>query len=925
MLNIDEADLSVNPNSDRETASGSRDKEHSAANGSRQGHDVKVSPVFRENAEAAIICGWSPIPGRWKPGKNKDGSARPPKDAKRPLHDDWQQFCDRQMTATELAETYRKSPYAQLHLAMGFNDVIGVDRDTDCPLINRICDDILGRSNIARRGNKGRLDIFRVVGDPIPSQKFLGKNESDPKKPGVPIIEFIGHGGNVRMYPSLHPENSAGYISLTPDTIFDTTFEEVPTITVEQVERLRAALAGFMYAKPERPASEQTARIKVKKADCTETDRKRYQAMADKQAEKWMKDLAGQKSPGRSHALYRAICALGVFVHNDFLNQTAIESDAKAACKKNGLWADNGEDDINDTIANGWAHSENDKLPKLEDTPEFKAKQAKRGKKGGNDQGGGQEPPAAAAPSDPTDKPMIRIEPGTLHEMTMSAMQALVDLNVNIFQRGGKLVRPAPVKGIDSKGRSVHTSVLVEVDKVFLRKTLCENIDWFRKDGRVKKGDPWKKADAPKEIAEMIISMTGLWTFRTISGIISTPTLRFDGTILREQGYDPITHLYLESRVTLPPMPAVPTQADAEKALKLLKGLLAEFPFVNAASMSVALSAMLTAIGRGMIDVAPAHGARAPAAGTGKSYLFDIVSAILQGERCPVISVSSDSDGETEKRIIGMAMSGQQLIHLDNVNGTLGGDALCQLIERPTCNLRPLGRSETVQIQNRACVFFNGNNCRVKGDMTRRVVIAELDAKMEKPAEREFRADPVATVLADRPTYIAACMTILRAYQAAGSPKVIKVPMNSFGEWSGIMRSALVWLGCADPCETIQKARDEDPELQRIAAFVAAARPLIGSDKTAKTARDIANLGMKTESGFGMGDYRPVNPDLHNVISEFADRGSAINFRRFGNWLSDIGLKVVDGLRVAVKYDTCRKINTYFIEDMNAGGSYAAA
>ena len=110
--------------------------------------------------------------------------------------------------------------------------------------------------------------------------------------------------------------------------------------------------------------------------------------------------------------------------------------------------------------------------------------------------------------------------------------------------------------------------------------------------------------------------------------------------------------------------------------------------------------------------------------------------------------------------------------------------------------------------------------------MTRRVIIVELDAQMEKPAERAFICDPVAKVKSDRGRYIAACMIILRAYVSAGRPMPeLGAPMNSFGEWSARCGSALVWLGRADRCDTIATAREEDPELQKLAAFIAATKP----------------------------------------------------------------------------------------------------
>ncbi len=246
-----------------------------------------------------------------------------------------------------------------------------------------------------------------------------------------------------------------------------------------------------------------------------------------------------------------------------------------------------------------------------------------------------------------------------------------------------------------------------------------------------------------------------------------------------------------------------------------------------------------------------------------------------------------------------------------------------QLIERPICHLRPLGQSQHVRIENRTIVFFNGNNCRVTGDMTRRVIVAELDARMERPAERVFKSDPVATVLADRGRYIAACMTILRAYLAAGSPKQPGAPMNSFGEWSNTVRAALLWLGQADPCETISAARDEDPELQRLSAFIMAAKDHIGGNQSALPASKIAELATKQVNSSG--DWQPVHPELRAFMQEFTERGSQVNSRRFGRWLGNAKKRVVsvetdsgcfEQMRINSKYDTHKKIETWFVETL---------
>jgi hypothetical protein len=57
----------------------------------------------------------------------------------------------------------------------------------------------------------------------------------------------------------------------------------------------------------------------------------------------------------------------------------------------------------------------------------------------------------------------------------------------------------------------------------------------------------------------------------------------------------------------------------------------------------------------------------------------------------------------------------------------------------------------------------------------------------------------------DRGQYVADA--IMRAYIEAGKPG--KLPkLASFDAWSDSIRSALVWLGCADPCDTMERMRD---------------------------------------------------------------------------------------------------------------------
>ena len=230
---------------------------------------------------------------------------------------------------------------------------------------------------------------------------------------------------------------------------------------------------------------------------------------------------------------------------------------------------------------------------------------------------------------------------------------------------------------------------------------------------------------------------------------------------------------------------------------------------------------LMTPVLRGMMAVAPLHVVTKPAAGTGGSYMRDIAAAIAIGEPCPVFSLTLNNDEENEKRLSSAAHSGQPIIAIDNFTGTLMGDFLCQLIERPMPQVRILGKSEMVTIPNNHCVFANGNNVAIAADMVRRTVQIELDADVENPESRTFTRNPVAEVLADRGKYIAAILTIARAYRVAGMPGKLP-PRLSFEDWSDNVRSALVWLGWPDPDESIKTVRAADPINAKLHGVIAA-------------------------------------------------------------------------------------------------------
>ncbi len=269
------------------------------------------------------------------------------------------------------------------------------------------------------------------------------------------------------------------------------------------------------------------------------------------------------------------------------------------------------------------------------------------------------------------------------------------------------------------------------------------------------------------------------------------------------------------------------------------------------------------------------------------------------------------TEEETEKRLGAALLAGQPLLSIDNVNGELGGDALCQAVERPVIEIRILGRSELVRIEARGTTFFaTGNNLVLVGDMTRRAIVCTLDPMLERPELREYIGNPFVDVLADRGRYIAACLTICHAYIVAG--RLDPAPrLASFEGWSDTVRSALIWLGCGDPVETMEAARVEDPELAALTELLATWRDAFGtgwaSGRTlaavikATNAREIHQAGAgDAHDGFEH-EYR--HPELREVLTAIANVRGRINARVLGNFMRRAKGRIAGGLRFYNKAD----------------------
>lgn len=415
--------------------------------------------------------------------------------------------------------------------------------------------------------------------------------------------------------------------------------------------------------------------------------------------------------------------------------------------------------------------------------------------------------------------------------------------------------------------------------------------------------------DAPPYLQKRILSRVGERGFPRLEGLVTAPTLRRDGSILDTPGYDVTSGLLYVSPTPNPPKVLVaPNIQDAFRALALLWKPFRDFPFVNDASRTVMVSALLSGILRASLPTCPGHAFDAPTAGTGKTLLAECVGIIATGER-PAIMAPTDDDTEIRKRLFSILREGGGVILWDNISGPLGGDALDAFLTAETFRERVLGVSESETLPNRALLLVTGNNISTRGDTFRRVVKARLDAQLEAPYLRAFSLNPREYCLAHRQEMVVAALTIVRAWFVAGCKQEAEGNTASFEDWDRLVRQPLALLAkydCAwgnddtpslcDVAEVFHEAATEAPHKENLRAVLHA------WDKSTKygTGKRLCARDFRPNVAEGFTNEPADESNPLELAAAFADavrtHGKRIDTTALGYWLKKHAGERIDRL-----------------------------
>ncbi len=460
-------------------------------------------------------------------------------------------------------------------------------------------------------------------------------------------------------------------------------------------------------------------------------------------------------------------------------------------------------------------------------------------------------------------KAVIRVVEGELHHIVNTAEKELAKTG-RYYQSGGLIVTVAtnPETGDPS---------IVPVNGPALTKVLSQCAGWEKFN--VKLGG-FVPSDPPARHIAILNDSQSYTHLPQLNGVARQPYFReTDGVLVTEAGYDKVSQRFgvFDARKFVTPEPTIEA---AHAALAVLNELFIEFSFASPVDKSAALSATFTAVTRVSYIYAPGYHSKASTIGSGKSYLNELFGAFAKPGFTQKVSYPTTSE-EATKSILSLLLPAPAVIEFDDMaTDWIPHGIINRMFTAESITDRILGVSKTATVSTRTLFLSSGNNVGPVRDLLRRVITINIDHRCATPATKSYNGSPVEAVRKDRGRYVAAVLTIILAWKAAGSPRANVENIATYGgAWADYCRHPLIWLGLADPATALLEQVKHDPDADALLALLTEWYRLFGSTPT--TVRKVISKTMDL-----VGESR-----LYDAICEFpVEERGRINPSKFG-WI----------------------------------------
>jgi hypothetical protein len=383
--------------------------------------------------------------------------------------------------------------------------------------------------------------------------------------------------------------------------------------------------------------------------------------------------------------------------------------------------------------------------------------------------------------------------------------------------------RPLPVEVSQAKPAGVQA-------------LLADHTFTFRRVPVKGQPDQWEPAEftPPAETLAAVLAPKSWPGLPVLNGIIGSPVLRPDGTLLTAPGYDEASGLFLASRVQLPQIPARPDAEAVAWARDLLfRCVLGDFRWAGTADRANYVAMLVTQVIRHWLGGAPVPLLMVTAtdAGAGKTLLITICGVLFGLGKY----IWTDDEAELRKQLTSVLADQSGVIAFDNVpkGSVVRSAVLSKLLTDRTWGDRLLGGNVLAKFANDRLWAVTGNNLRIGGDNRTRTVLVALDAGPH--AERR-----IGFVIGDLESWIeqpgsqrdlmCAVLILVADWAAAGCPLADVVPMRQFTAWARAAGGFCAWHGVTGFGANAGELEDMDDDNADWVSFLARWAGIYGSN-----------------------------------------------------------------------------------------------
>ncbi len=346
--------------------------------------------------------------------------------------------------------------------------------------------------------------------------------------------------------------------------------------------------------------------------------------------------------------------------------------------------------------------------------------------------------------------------------------------------------------------------------------------------------DGKRHVSVPNDVSKHLFAAPN--DYPPLMGLTNTPVFASNGKLIREEGYDADSGLFYHaaSGVSIPEVSATPSEEDVEEAKRLLVvELLGDFPFAaksrrelideglygdGVPALTNLIAFFLLPFFRELLAkgaVAPGLLVTKPSPGSGASLLVDVYAIVTGGRSASPLAIPENND-EMKKLLGSVVPEGRPLVYFDNINNNINSGELASAMTADRYAARILGKSQTVDVPVRSAFIFTGNNVMMSGELVRRMVLSDLDARLANPALRTgWRHENIKEWAMDnRGELVWACLTLIANWVAQGSPEQKDVTLASYEDFcakiGGVLKSAGLHGFLGNVSELHEKATEDE-------------------------------------------------------------------------------------------------------------------